>query len=332
MHARGCCFRTGVRNASCSEGSWGSAASNNRPLPLKYSTHCRLFCLVRFSRTIAIEASPDVCVKIQVMGYFPATAYVSSRAFLRSPGATIAPDTPFSLPRCTFGFTAALQQYSCIFSQPAQLLEVLILTKLFENIVGTRRLPSIFYCVCEVTVYSSNLPKMETKSKLNLECYSCNAKFNSFSNFLLHTRAFHVHEESPRFVCPFASWKSNKISYGALKQHLYGQHRQARIAAQQKIVPAGLEFTCTVSMCTVNFKYPNLYENHLRSHLRAGDSISCPYPKCEKVLKNCGHFATHKFWYHRKTELAPPAPENSKRWKSESYWAKLFTIIFYGQN
>lgn len=119
------------------------------------------------------------------------------------------------------------------------------------------------------------------------KCHICNLIFKFPKHYTNH---YKYHANIPNIVYPCcipncnASWKT----YRGLKTHYYRNHNLTTTKTSQLQCQ---EFNCID--CNSSFASLKLLISHLKSHLRSGVSIICPYYLCKKSFAKVQSFSSH---------------------------------------
>lgn len=140
----------------------------------------------------------------------------------------------------------------------------------------------------------------------DLVCQKCALHYPRHPEYLAHIQLVHKHEKYT-YPCPYTHCKARHPSYNALRLHLTRYH--TKLLDISKIPTHNLHnntaFICTRTMCAQEFETQKELEEHIRDHLRKGDTITCPFSPCTAEYKVLKTFNVHKCRVHRKVILQP---------------------------
>ncbi len=101
----------------------------------------------------------------------------------------------------------------------------------------------------------------------------------------------HIHVANVRFNCAFPACNKSFKKFSAFKTHCY-RHKEGK--SKLKSMPfTSFELTCHVDSCQVRCETLNRFYQHLKTHIREGRSISCPFQQRDKSFSVVSTFTAH---------------------------------------
>ncbi len=101
----------------------------------------------------------------------------------------------------------------------------------------------------------------------------------------------HIHVANVRFNCAFPACNKSFKKFSAFKTHFY-RHKEGK--SKLKSMPfTSFELTCHVDSRQVRCETLSRFYQHLKTHIREGRSISCPFQQCDKSFSVVSTFTAH---------------------------------------
>ncbi len=121
-------------------------------------------------------------------------------------------------------------------------------------------------------------------------CKLCAHTCSTLPAFVRHMR-IHIHVANVRFNCAFPACNKSFKKFSAFTTHCY-RHKEGK--SKLKSMPfTSFELTCHVDSCQVRCETLNRFYQHLKTHIREGRSISCPFQQCDKSFSVVSTFTAH---------------------------------------
>ncbi len=101
----------------------------------------------------------------------------------------------------------------------------------------------------------------------------------------------HIHVANVRFNCALPACNKSFKKFSAFKTHCY-RHKEGK--SKLKSMPfTSFELTCHVDSCQVRCETLSRFYQHLKTHIREGRSVSCPFQQCDKSFSVVSTFTAH---------------------------------------
>ncbi len=121
-------------------------------------------------------------------------------------------------------------------------------------------------------------------------CKLCAHTCSTLPAFVRHMR-IHIHVANVRFTCALPACNKSFKKFSAFKTHCY-RHKEGK--SKLKSMPfTSFELTCHVDLCPVRCETLNRFYQHLKTHIREGRSVSCPFQQCDKSFSVVSTFTAH---------------------------------------
>ncbi len=121
-------------------------------------------------------------------------------------------------------------------------------------------------------------------------CKLCAHTCSTLPAFVRHMR-IHIHVANVRFNCAFSACNKSFKKFSAFKTHCY-RHKEGK--SKLKSMPfTSFELGCHVDSCQVRCETLSRFYQHLKTHIREGRSISCPFQQCDKSFSVVSTFTAH---------------------------------------
>ena len=120
--------------------------------------------------------------------------------------------------------------------------------------------------------------------------------------------AMHSNEANVKFPCAFENCKKTFRTYGAFKSHLARDHLKHN---KQSVVNLGeaVRMTCPIAFCAKLFDNLDCLLAHMRSHIRQGNEVTCPFLGCGLKYRMPSSFSTNISRRHRDMSSRAILPE-----------------------
>ncbi len=121
-------------------------------------------------------------------------------------------------------------------------------------------------------------------------CKLCAHTCSTLPAFVRHMR-IHIHVANVRFNCALPACNKSFKKFSAFKTHCY-RHKEGK--SKLKSMPfTSFELTCHVDSCQVRCETLSRFYQHLKTHIREGRSVSCPFQQCDKSFSVVSTFTAH---------------------------------------
>jgi hypothetical protein len=130
-------------------------------------------------------------------------------------------------------------------------------------------------------------------------CAICSFATGVVQQYVVHYRS-HRHLYNFRFPCRINGCINTFATYAAFRTHIYRQHDSAgKRASVSRFRDLATKLTCDLNFCGESFNGLAEFLVHLKSHLKRGDTVKCPFDKCVKQFSKNASFTAHLSRNHR---------------------------------
>jgi len=120
-----------------------------------------------------------------------------------------------------------------------------------------------------------------------------------------YVRHMKLHRYLPNatFKCGIANCSLVFKSFNAFKSHSYRYHNERQPVALAQLCSNVTDLTCHIECCSVHCEDLAGFFSHLKSHLKEGTAVTCPFKQCKKTYSVLSTFTSHLSRCHKgKTE------------------------------
>lgn len=147
-----------------------------------------------------------------------------------------------------------------------------------------------------------------------LSCYSCRYTTNDFKEYINHQK---IHGISYGIIiCGYPNCRQRYRTEESFRAHLNRTHdfkftdRSLKLRLRIDCADANGKYVCSDNLCNKQFDCSFDLINHMKTHIRNGSAIRCPFKKCKsKQYDKITSFSSHITRHHRTKNLQ----ENAER-------------------
>ena len=130
-------------------------------------------------------------------------------------------------------------------------------------------------------------------------CSLCRYSTGVLQNYVGHYRA-HRHLHNFRFPCGIDRCSNTFATYAAFKTRVYRDHESlTKEASKSKFCNDGVKYVCGLVFCKQTCEGLVNFVSHIKSHVRQGTEINCPFVHCTKSFTKLPTFTAHLSRLHR---------------------------------
>lgn len=134
-----------------------------------------------------------------------------------------------------------------------------------------------------------------------IPCQFCSLKCGTVFEYVRHMR-LHRHSANGSFKCGVTNCSMNFKNFNAFKSHSYRYHKRqpASVSVAQLCTS---DLMCHIDYCAVHCEDLTGFLSHLKTHLKEGTAVTCPFQQCKKTFSVLSTFTSHLSRCHKgKTE------------------------------
>lgn len=134
-------------------------------------------------------------------------------------------------------------------------------------------------------------------------CKFCDYVCSAVQEFTRHVK-FHRNVPNFRFQCGVPECSRSFSKFEVLKSHIYRDHRSLHVSEYDKRSQLfDITSTCRVDFCSYTCSELPLLFSHLKSHIKDGVEVTCPFRACGKKFKVKSTFSSHLSRTHRNNSV-----------------------------
>lgn len=123
--------------------------------------------------------------------------------------------------------------------------------------------------------------------------YSCKLCMHSSTTICAFERHMRVHRHvsNVTFSCALPDCNRTFHKFEAFKTHSY-RHGKGKTEISSRSF-ASFDLTCHVELCRASCETLKSLYRHLKTHIKEGKTVSCPFQGCGKVFSSMSTFTAH---------------------------------------
>ena len=134
------------------------------------------------------------------------------------------------------------------------------------------------------------------------QCKFCDHKYFILKEYILHL-AFHRNIPNFTFQCGVSNCTHSFKTCNSLKSHIYRDHKYKKTVTNAKFKCLEREFECQADHCSVKCTGLSDLFAHIKSHIRNGEKMACPFRNCSNEFVNISTFTSHLSRKHQNSSV-----------------------------
>ncbi|KAL2083090.1 hypothetical protein ACEWY4_020863 [Coilia grayii] len=128
--------------------------------------------------------------------------------------------------------------------------------------------------------------------------FPCQICSHNCATIVSYVRHMKIHKNTPNltFKCVLPDCSKTFRNFSTFKCHTY-RHRVSRHVVSPTL--HGVELSCHVDFCSARCETLTTFYSHLKTHIREGKTVVCPYRHCSKSFTVLSTFTSHMSRAHK---------------------------------